>query len=73
MTQDAMYATAPKTQLRPEPGTPGASGFGNLATLHARQYNAPYHTKRNSLDQNKYGVEIKKRLYRDMGKDKQGK
>jgi len=28
-TQHAKYATAP-TQLRPEPGTSSASGFGNL-------------------------------------------
>ena len=28
-----MYATAPRTQLRPEPGTPGESGLGTFATL----------------------------------------
>ena len=31
-----MYATGPRTQLRPEPGTPGASEFGNFATLRIR-------------------------------------
>jgi len=28
-----MYATAPRTQLRPEPGDSGEYGLGNFATL----------------------------------------
>jgi hypothetical protein len=28
-----MYAAAPSAQFLPEPGTPGADGFGNLAIL----------------------------------------
>jgi hypothetical protein len=29
-----MYVNAPKTQFRPEPGTPGAHGFGNFANFY---------------------------------------
>ena len=28
-----MYAAAPRAQFLPDPGTPGAAGLGNLATL----------------------------------------
>jgi hypothetical protein len=56
-------ATAPKTQLRPEPGTPGASRFGNLATLPTSiEMNQIEKQKNNSLDQHKCGVETKKRI-----------
>ena len=32
--QQAMYAAAPRAQFFPEPGTPGATGLGDLATLN---------------------------------------
>ena len=62
-----MYATAPKTQLRPEPGTPGESGFGNSATLRincsaneTQRYHRP--VRPDSLNQDVYGIEIEESL-----------
>ena len=35
--QQAMYAAAPRAQFLPDPGTPGAKGLGNLATLRGHK------------------------------------
>jgi hypothetical protein len=72
-----MYATAPKTQSRPQPGTPGASGFENLATLRiiSVQQTQP-DTKRkrpDSLDRHVYGMEIEKRLETHVGESDERK
>jgi hypothetical protein len=71
-----MYATAPRTQLRPEPGTPGESGFRNFATL--RINSGQENTKRikcrrpDSLDQYVDGIEVEKRLERHVRENEDG-
>ena len=60
--------------MRPEPGTPGASGLGNFATL-----NGSYVVNQskgecpvsNSRKQDECSVEVEKGLKRDMRKDEQ--
>jgi len=37
VAQQAMYAAAPSAQFLPDPGTSGATGLGNLATLHGNK------------------------------------
>ena len=79
MVQHAMYATAPKTQLRPEPGTPGASGFGNLATLEIETVStnaakaAIREVEMNSLDHDVHSIEVEKGLERHVGEHDEGK
>ncbi len=70
-----MYATAPKTQLRPEPGTPGESGFGNFATLQINSVQQKHNRKTlqaNSLEQDVGGIEIEERLKRYMCENQDG-
>jgi hypothetical protein len=68
-----MYATAPMTQLRPEPGTPGESGFGDFATLriNSGQQTQPRIKCRrpDSLDQYVDSVEVEERLERHLCKN----
>ena len=69
-TQQAMYAAIARAQFLPEPGTPGASGFGYLATLTT--YVSDGQGKagdRRSLIDNEHGVEVQERLERDVQED----
>ena len=40
-----MYAAAPRAQFFPDPGTPGAAGLGNLATLSSEHENISNHSE----------------------------
>ena len=68
--QQAMYAAAPRAQLRPDPGTPGASGLGNFATLCAvRRGRKKTERNEHSRKQDKYSVEVEERLQWNVAKD----
>ena len=67
-----MYAAAARAQLRPEPGTPGASGLGNFATLQANEKQKSETQRPDSREQDKYGIEVEESLKRDMREDDDG-
>ena len=69
-TQQAMYAAIARAQFLPEPGTPGASGFGYLATLTTSVSDGQGKVgDRRSLIDNEHGVEVQERLERDVQED----
>ena len=70
----------PRTHLRLEPGTPGASGLGNFATLRNGQTQSQQNTTRHnasrreySLDEDVNSVEVEERLKGYVRQNEDGK